>query len=480
MGLRTADEFRESLRDGRQVYVFGEKVEDVTAHPILKISVDTAAGDFELTHMEDPEIRDLFVVPHPETGEPMSRYFEPPATPDDLEKRLQMIGQSIRVTGGLPFGKDVGTDAMYAIMTTAQQMGKPEYVERARNYLEYLRKNDLNLCGAITDVKGDRSKTPAMQVHPDYYVHVVDQNKDGIVVKGAKIHITGAPAANDILVLPTRQMRENEGDYSVAFAIPASTKGITMICRPGRGERTPAEFPSGRPVRGLVEAMIVFDNVLVPWERVFMCGEWQHSMLLAYTFATYHRFTAVSYKIPVVEVLAGCAVAMAEMNGIERSSHIRAKLVEVAAYVETLKALATAAIKSPVMYGDLAVPNPLITNMAKLHFASHYHEIIKLIQDISGGIISTMPTYLDWRNEELNRHLEHYLGGSPRYTTEERLRMIAMTHRMVASAESAHMEVVTVHGEGSMEAQRMMIYAESPLGEYRDFALTAAGIEPRD
>ena len=216
-------------------------------------------------------------------------------------------------------------------------------------------------------------------------------------------------------------------------------------------------------MRGLVEAMIIFDDVFVPWERVFMCGEWQYSMLLAYTFATYHRFTAVSYKIPAVEVLAGCAVAMAEMNGVERAGHIRGKLVEIAAYVETLKALATAAIKSPVMYGDVAVPSPLITNMAKLHFASHYHEIIKLIQDISGGIVTTMPTYLDWHNEELHKHLEHYLGGSPRYTTEERLRMIAMTHRMVASAESAHMEVVTVHGEGSMEAQRMMIYAESPL-----------------
>jgi 4-hydroxybutyryl-CoA dehydratase/vinylacetyl-CoA-Delta-isomerase len=178
-------------------------------------------------------------------------------------------------------------------------------------------------------------------------------------------------------------------------------------------------------------------------------------------------------------MLAGCAVAMAEMNGVERAGHIRAKLVDIAAYVETLKALAVAAIKSPVMHGDLAVPNPLITNMGKLHFASHYHEMVKLVQDISGGIISTMPTYLDWQNEELHKELEHYLGGSSRYTADERLRMVAWTHRMVASAESSHMEVITVHGEGSMEAQRMMIYAEAPFKEYRDFALTAAGVEPR-
>jgi 4-hydroxybutyryl-CoA dehydratase/vinylacetyl-CoA-Delta-isomerase len=479
MAVRSPEEFRESLRDNRRVFMNGELVEDVTTHPILKISTETAAGDFFLTHSEDPAVHDLFVAPHPETGEPISRYFLPPRTPEDLEKRLEMIGQSIRLTGGLPFGKDVGTDVMYAIMTTAQRMGKPEYLERAQSYLEHLRKNDLNLCAAITDVKGDRGKPPSQQTHPDYYLHVVDQNKDGIVVRGAKIHITGAPVANDILVLPTRQMRENEGEYSLAFAIPANAKGVTMVCRPSRGERGPSEFPAALPVRGLVEAMIIFDDVLVPWERVFMCGEWQFSMLLAYTFATYHRFTAVSYKIPAVEILAGCAVAMAEMNGVERTGHIRAKLVDIAAYVETLKALATAAIKSPVMYDDLAVPNPLITNMGKLHFASHYHEIIKLVQDVSGGIISTMPTYQDWQNEELHKSLEHYLGGSSKYTTEERLRMIALTHRMVASAESAHMEVVTVHGEGSMEAQRMMISAESPFKEYRNLALTAAGIPPR-
>jgi 4-hydroxybutyryl-CoA dehydratase/vinylacetyl-CoA-Delta-isomerase len=479
MAVRSPEEFRESLRDNRRVFMNGELVEDVTTHPILKISTETAAGDFFLTHSEDPAVHDLFVAPHPQTGEPISRYFLPPRTPEDLEKRLEMIGQSIRLTGGLPFGKDVGTDVMYAIMTTAQRMGKPEYLERAQSYLEHLRKNDLNLCAAITDVKGDRGKPPSQQTHPDYYLHVVDQNKDGIVVRGAKIHITGAPVANDILVLPTRQMRENEGEYSLAFAIPANAKGVTMVCRPSRGERGPSEFPAALPVRGLVEAMIIFDDVLVPWERVFMCGEWQFSMLLAYTFATYHRFTAVSYKIPAVEILAGCAVAMAEMNGVERTGHIRAKLVDIAAYVETLKALATAAIKSPVMYDDLAVPNPLITNMGKLHFASHYHEIIKLVQDVSGGIISTMPTYQDWQNEELHKSLEHYLGGSSKYTTEERLRMIALTHRMVASAESAHMEVVTVHGEGSMEAQRMMISAESPFKEYRNLALTAAGIPPR-
>ena len=376
MAIRTPEEYRQSLRDGRRVYMFGEKVEDVTTHPILKIGTETAAGDYRTDGVDGPRrsaTSSSLLIPRPASRSVATSL--PRRRREDIDKRMQMVQQSIRLTGGLPFGKDIGTDCLNAIMATANQMGKPEYSERARNYLEYLRKNDLMLCGAVTDVKGDRSKVPSQQIHPDYYVHVVDQNKDGIIVKGAKIHITGAPAANEILVVPTRQMRENEADYAVSFAVPANAKGVHLICRPGRGERSPAEFPSNRPNRGLVEAMIVFDNVFVPWERVFLCGEWQYSMLLAYTFATYHRFTAVSYKIPIVEIMAGIAIAMAEVNGIEKVGHIRGKLSEVVAYVETLKALGTAAIKSPVYYGEICVPNPLITNMAKLHFAKNYHEI---------------------------------------------------------------------------------------------------------
>ncbi|RJP70956.1 MAG: hypothetical protein C4532_08470 [Candidatus Abyssobacteria bacterium SURF_17] len=477
MALKTPDQYRESLRDGRRVYILGEKVEDVTKHPILRVSVETVAQDFVLTESKDPHIRDLFVAKDNETGEPISRFFKTPTTVEDLEKRSEMIAQSIRITGGLPFGKDVGTDCLNAVMVVADQMGNEEYKERARNYLRHIKKNDLAMCGAVTDAKGDRGKPPSRQKHPDYYLHVVDKQKDGIVVKGCKLHITSAPVANEIIVTPTRQMREDEADYALSFAIPANAKGITMICRPGRGEKTPYEFPSGAPVRALSEAMIVFDNVFVPWERVFMCGEWQFSMLLAYTFASFHRFTAISYKIPIVELMAGCGIAMAEANGLEKAGHIRGKLAELAAYVETLKALTRAAAKDPIMYGEIAVPNPLIANMAKLHFARNYHSFIQLIQDIAGGIITTVPTYKDWNNPDIHGYMDHYLGGSEKFTTEERLRLIQQAHRMVASAEHGHMEVTTVHAEGSMEAQKMMILFEAPLAEYAKMAKRMAGIE---
>ena len=477
MALRTAEEYRESLRDGRRVYVLGEKVEDVTEHRLLKVAVETVAQDFELTESKDPAVRDLFVVEDEETGEPISRFFKTLRTTEDLEMRSKMIGESIRLTGGLPFGKDVGTDCLNAVKVVAEQIGKEEYVERADEYLRYLKKNDPAMCGAVTDAKGDRGKSPLNQEHPDYYLRVVDRQKDGIIVKGCKMHITSAPVANEIIVTPTRQMREDEADYALSFAIPINSEGITMICRPGRGERSAFEFPQEHPVRALSEAMVVFDNVFVPWERVFMCGEWQASMMLAYTFASFHRYTAISYKIPIVETMAGIGIAMAEANGIERVGHVRGKIAEMAAYVETLKALTRAAANDPIMRGELAVPNPLIANMAKLHFANNYHRFVQLIQDISGGIITTAPTYKDWTNPDTREYMEYYLGGSERYTTEERLRLIELAHRMVASADHGHMEVTTVHAEGSVEAQKMMILFEAPLAEYVAQAKRAAGVK---
>ena len=477
MGIRTVDEYKESLRDGRRVYIRGEKVDDVTRHPVLGVTADTVAQGFALTSHPDPEVRNLFTAPHPKTGELINRYFVTPRNPEDLANRTKMIQRSIELTGGLPFGKDIGTDCLNAAFVVAGMMGNKQYQENARNFLEYVRKKDLAMCGAVTCVKGDRSKEPSKQKHPDYYLHVVDKNKDGIVVKGAKIHITSAPVSNEIIVVPTRQMRENEGEYAVSFAIPANTKGVVFICRAGRGGWTEHEFHPDRPIRELTEAMIVFDNVFVPWDRVFLCGEWQFSMLLAYTFATFHRFTAVSYKVPAVEVMAGIAAAMAEYHGLEKVGHIRDKLAEIAGYVETLRALANASAKDPVMYGDIAVPNPLITNMAKLHFAGKYHEIMKLVQDICGGIIATTPDKKDWDNPDIHDYLEHYLGGSDKFSAEERLRMIHLAQRMACSHESALHEVTTVHAEGSMATQMMMIMAESPFKKYKTMARVAAGIK---
>ena len=169
MAIRTVEEYKASLRDGRRVYIGGEKVEDVTKHKVLGVTCDTIGAAYELSASKDPEIRNLFVAPHPETGEPISRFYITPKTREDLANRTKMIQRSMEITGGLPFGRDIGTDCLNAAIVVAEKMGNKQYQENAKKFLEHLRKHDLHTCGAVTCVKGDRGKEPAQQKHPDYY-----------------------------------------------------------------------------------------------------------------------------------------------------------------------------------------------------------------------------------------------------------------------------------------------------------------------
>jgi len=475
MGIRTVEQYKESLRDGRRVYISGEKVEDITTHPILGISCDTIGAGYELTASKDPDVKNLFVAPHPETGEPINRLFITPAGTEDLANRTKMIQQSIKLTGGLPFGKDIGTDCLNAAFVVAGQMGKKEYQENARNFLEHLRANDLHTCGAVSCVKGDRSKEPARQKHPDYYLRVVEKNADGIVVKGAKIHITSAPAANEIIVVPTRQMRENEGDYAVSFAIPANTEGVTFICRGGRGAWSDREFHPDRPVRELTEAMIVFDNVFVPWERVFMCGEWQFTRNLAYAFASYHRLFGTCKMIGKLEIITGTAALLAEYNGVETVSHVRKKLAWMAMITETVALLGKAACLDPISeFGhDVVMPNRMAINASKYTFASNFHSMCQHLQDIAGGLSTTVPTFRDWNNPEIRPYIEKYLSARDGVPTEHRIRAMRLAKDMTCN----FYQIDTIHGEGSMAAQEMFLYGSADWKKLKSAAKRAAHID---
>ena len=474
MGLKNTAEYRESLRDGRVVYLNGEQVEDVTTHPALKVGVDTAAFDYEMAEM--PEYRDLAVVTDEKTGEPISRYYYTPKNSDDLLKRHELMVTATRANQGIvPFTKDIGADSMNAVSMTAQIMGKKEYVERAENFRAYLQKNDLSMAGAMTDVKGNRVLRPSdpKQAHPDYYVRIVDRNRDGIVVRGAKVHITAAAYFNELLVMPCRNMSEADADYAVSFAIPANTKGVVQICHPFHYQRGAGEFPVDIPVRTHTDSMIIFDDVLVPWDRVFLAGEWEFAMPLVYNFATLHRHTGCSYHIPILEILVGVAQAIAEYNGIEKVSHIREQITDLAIQLQTLKSLSKASCLDYEIYGGIPIPHRTITNIAKYSYANSWHNCTKLIQDIAGGLLITAPTYRDWRNPKTRGYIEKYLGGKAGIPTEDRLRMFQMI-RYILSAES---EVIAIHAEGSLAAQRMTILVEAmqDIQECKQRAIGLAG-----
>jgi len=477
--IRTVQQYLESLRDGRVIYNLGERVKDVTTHPVLRRVIQGGAMDWVLTN--DPDNRDLFVTKN-EEGEDVHFLWTPPRTTEDLIRRRQVYIQASR-TGGVGL-HSMGVDALTASRVLAgrvdAQLGT-DYTDRVEAYRKHLQKTDIGVTGAQTDVKGDRSLHPSKQVqHKDYYVRVVDRQKDGIVVRGCKYHISSTPCANEAIVLPCRTHGEEDADYAVVFATPLNAKGITLISAepPIRGlstEETRWDYPSasGHGV-GDGECMIVFDDVFVPQERVFLCGEWQFSRDIAYLFATFHRLFACCRMVPSLETLTGVAALMAEYNGLEKYSHIRNKLAWLAQLTEAFKVTSLAACmfpeKEPGM--DLVNPNQMYINIAKYMYADNFHEVCKIAQDICGGIAADPISYKDWMNPEERPYLEKYLGGKAGIPTEHRLRAIRLLLDLTDGRHVSH----NIHAEGSLAAQQMMFYANADWQMYKASAKRAAGV----
>lgn len=479
MALRTAAEYHRGLRDGRTVYFKGERVEDVTAHPVLKVGAAHCAIDFHLA--EDPEHRELFTY-ETEDGTLASRFFKEPRGPEDLLKRNQMIETGTRVSHSVvPLVKEIGSDALFALLLVSRQMDErlgTDYRSRVERYLHDARERDLTLAVAQTDVKGDRSLRPSEQSRPDFYVRVVKETADGIVVRGAKAHTTNTPFVDEIIVLPTRAMGEGDQDFAVAFAIPANAPGLRMIVSPFSPER---DNPFHHPVSSrhrLVDTLTVFDDVFVPWERVFLCREIPFAGVLANTFVEFHRFTAISYKPPLIDVLLGAAALAADYNGVARAGHIRDKLTRLMMYGETIRALTRAAAQRPRYSEDgLAVPDTLVTNICKYHFASQYHEMVSLVQDIAGGLVVTGPAEEDLKNPDTQRDIEVYFGGREGVSAVQRLRLFNLIRDLTASDFGGYNELLSVHAEGSLEAQKITIYRGYDLQRCTQLALQAAQID---
>jgi 4-hydroxybutyryl-CoA dehydratase/vinylacetyl-CoA-Delta-isomerase len=476
MGLRTAEQYKDSLRDGRAVFFRGEKVADVTTHPVIGIAVEHAAIDYRMAH--DPRYRNLAVIK--DGADLYSRYYQIPRTAEDLLARSRLIAASTREGATLVvLIKEIGTDALFALQIASTKMaaaGKPEYRERIEQYHRYCRDNDLAIAVAQTDVKGDRSLGPTAQEHPDYYVRIVDERPDGIVVRGAKVHTSVATNTNELIVLPTRAMKAEDRAYAVAFAIPIATPGLKLIASAhGSGPKDPIEHPISARHK-MMETLTVFDDVFVPRERVFLQGEIDFAGLLALTFVRFHRFTAVSYKLPLLELLAGAGYAIAEANGVLSAGHVRDKLTHLAAYHSIVRGLIEHAAASCTVEEGVAVPNTLLTNVAKYHFAHNYHQAVQIVQDLAGGLLVTAPAAEDLTAEATRAYVLKYLGGKKGFDAEQRLRLINLIGDLTASDFGGYQEVLAVHAEGGFEAEKLQAYREYDFKTVAAYARKLAGV----
>jgi 4-hydroxybutyryl-CoA dehydratase / vinylacetyl-CoA-Delta-isomerase len=469
--LRTADEYRESLRDGRRMFYRGELVGDVTTHPVFAHAVDHAALDFEMAH--SPRYASLAVGP-----DGYSRYFHVPASAEDLLARSALIEASTRAGKTLVLLiKEIGSDALLALLALSAELGEP-HASRIRSFYEHCRDGDLAVCVAQTDVKGDRSLGPAQQPNPDAYLRIVERRADGIVVRGAKIHTSVSVNSNEMIVLPTRAMGSEDADYAVAFAIPLDTPGLTLVASPylSTSGKLEAEYPLSA-TRKMVETTTLFDDVFVPADRVFLDGRHELAGVLARGFVEFHRFTAISYKLPLVDALVGAALLAARVNGLERAGHVRDKLSWLIAYAETLRALTHHAAARCKLVDGVAIPDTLLVNIAKLQFAQGLHTALQHVQDITGGLLATYPAREDLAHPEYGAALGRYLESAGGFSGEDRLRVVNMISDLTTGEYAGYQAVLAIHAEGSIEAEKLTILAQYDRQRAMDYAMWLAGLD---
>jgi 4-hydroxybutyryl-CoA dehydratase/vinylacetyl-CoA-Delta-isomerase len=479
--MKTSEAYIESLRGlNRDIYMFGEKLESPVDHPFLKPSLNAMAMTYELAH--DPEYQDLATAPSSLIDEPINRFTHLHQSTDDLVKKIKLqraLGQKTAVC----FQRCVGWDAMNALDSVTYEIDQAldtGYHKRFRSFLQYVQEGDLVCNGAMTDVKGDRSLSPSQQPDPDMYVHIVDENKEGIVVRGAKIHQTGIVNSHEIIVMPTASLREPDADYALSFAIPTDTPGVTVIL--GRQScdtrlMEGGEIDPGNTKFGGHEGLVIFEDVLVPWERVFMCREYQFARMLVERFSAYHRQSYGGCKVGLGDVAIGAAALISEYNGVEKASHIREKIVEMVHLNETLYScgLACSSEGKATKVGTFLV-DVMLANVTKHNITRFPYEILRLLEDIAGGLMVTLPSEKDFRDEELGPKIDKYLKGKADVPTEYRFRLLRLIENMAFGRAAVGYRAESMHGAGSPQAQRIMIARRVDFEEKKKLAKTLAGI----
>jgi len=481
--VKTAPEYLESLRKlNYKVYMFGQKIESPLDHPVIRPSTNSVAKTYELAF--DPQYDDLMTVTSNLTGKKINRFTSLHQSTVDLVNKVKMQRLLGQKTGSC-FQRCVGFDAFNAVDSTTFEMDRDlgtEYNRRFREFLRYTQEEDLTVDGAMTDPKGDRSLRPSRQADPDLFVRVVEKNDKGIVVRGAKAHQTGALNSHELLVMPTAALGAEDIDYAVSFAVPADTEGIIYIygrqsCDTRKMEN--GSIDVGNCLYGGHEALVVLEDVFVPWERVFMCGEYQYAGPMVERFAGYHRQSYGGCKVGVGDVLIGAASLAAEFSGAAKASHIKDKLVEMIHLNETLFScgIACSAQGSRTASGTYLI-DLLLANVCKLNITRFPYEIARLAEDIAGGLMVTMPSEQDLRHPEIGKYVEKYLKGVADVPTEHRMRILRLIENITLGTAAVAYRTESMHGAGSPQAQRIMIGRQANMEQKQSLARVLAGLEP--
>lgn len=481
MALKTGQQYEDSLRKlNLKVYLQGEIVKNPIDNPIIRPSMNSVKMTYELA--QDPQYEELMTATSSLTGKKINRFCHLHQSTDDLVKKVKMqrlLGQKTAAC----FQRCVGMDAMNAVDSVTFEMDQKlgtKYHDRFKKFLLQVQEEDWTVDGAMTDPKGDRGLAPSKQADADLYLHVVEKREDGIVVCGAKAHQTGALNSHMILVMPTIAMSQEDTNYAVSFCVPTDAEGIFYIYGRQSCDTRKLEGGSidvGNKQFGGHEALMVFDNVFIPWENVFMCGEYEFSGLLVERFAGYHRQSYGGCKVGVGDVLIGAAALAADYNGAAKASHLKDKLIEMVHLNETLYAcgIACSAEGHKTASGNYII-DLLLANVCKQNVTRFPYEIARLAEDIAGGLMVTMPSEKDLNNKEIGKVVEKYFKGIASVPTEHRMRILRLIENITLGTAAVGYRTESMHGAGSPQAQRIMIARQGNIAQKKELAKAIAGI----
>ncbi len=476
--IANADDYLASLR-GRRMNVFfmGERVPEPADHPVIRPSINAMAETFRLAS-ERPE---LGTVPSEIARQVINRFLHVPINPGDLVAKHEMQRELGRRTGTC-FQRCVGLDAIgtcHSVTFDIDAKHGTKYHERFLKFLQRAQAANVVIGGAMTDPKGDRSKAPHQQSDPDLFLRVVRRDDKGIYVSGAKMHQTGAVNSHWLIFMPTMRLTEADRAWSVVGAIRVDAPGLTYVV--GRQTNDTRIMDGGAMDAGNAqfagqESLIVFEDVFVPHEHVFMDGEWEYASSLVERFTTYHRSSYVC-KTGLGDVLIGAAASAAEHNGVEAASHIKDKLVEMTHLNETIysSCMAAAHQSKPVASGAY-LNDEMLSNVAKHNVTRFPFEIARLAQDIAGGLVVTMPSEKDLQNNEVGPLIRKFLQGRDGVEVTDRMRILRLIENMTIGRNAVGYLTESLHGAGSPQAQRIQIARGMKIEDKKARARKLAGV----
>ena len=467
--LISSAEYRESLRRYHPVvYLDGDRVDSVADEPRLLPGINAIGLTYDFALR--PELTAVMTVASTRSGKAVNRMMHLPSTGADLLNKLEAVRLVCQETGCAQ--RYLGGDALSALRQATHRLDADkgsDYSQRFSAYLQEVEERDLTLGVAMTDGKGDRSKRPHQQAQPDSYLHIAARRKDGILLSGVKAIVTGAPYLHEVLVMPGRNLIEADKDFAVACAVPIDAKGLTIVARPaGRPGEEAAKFSAKF---GQSTGVLLFDQVFVPWERVFLAGEWEHSGFLTHSYATHHRHTCIAARAGFGDLLIGAGALMTEANGLDldRAHGVREAMIDLIKIVEGFYACGVAAsVYGKADPSGVQIPDAVFANIGKLLLATQIYDMHRLAHHVSGGLIVTLPGPGEDHNPATAGRLSEVLTARSDVPYEQRIEVARFIEDLTASYQAGWYSVISLHGGGSPEAMKQEIYRQYPIGNKVD------------